>query len=411
MHISPLQPLHIHRVDLPDRIPSPFASEPHPLAILAAQDLQARLDNQLIPAHSFLESSGGRQFGVLVVKISNDQLAYLSAFSQEINGQSTLPGFIPALSCSEKGSEQLQLVNRFGEQRGLSYFYSGEIPEAAGNCATPRLLDYANRRGLTVIAMTEFWWGRSPSDIVRRHEYFYPVCKANCGPLLPFLLQGYVVDERPEPHVLPAGKDLEVLYEDQDLLLINKPGGLLSVPGKQISDSVLTRLRERLPGATGPLLLHRLDLSTSGLLLAAKNAQVHKSLQQQFMQREIEKTYIAVLDGVPERASGVIDLPLRVDLDDRPRQMVCDRFGKAALTRWERLSTEQGKARVHFFPETGRTHQLRVHAAHARGLNLPIVGDELYGIPAKRLMLHATELSFLHPVNKVRMTMTSPAPF
>lgn len=406
-----LHPLKLQQVNLPERMPSPFAQQPHPLALNAAQDLQHRLERNLIPGHDFFSRNDGRQFGVLVGQTMLGELAYLSAFSHEVNGQSSMPGFVPPLSNSSSVSGALTLQNRLEEQRSLGAFFPESPPAGAGCCAAPKLIDYANKGGLQILAMTEFWWGHPPPDIVRHHGHFYPACRGKCGPILPFLLEGTAVEERPEPFVLPAGDELEVIYEDSDLLLINKPSGLLSVPGKLITDSVLTRLRKRLPDASGALLLHRLDLSTSGLLLAAKSATIYKRLQQQFMRREIKKTYIAVLDGELKQGSGVINLPLRVDLDDRPRQMVCDSFGKAALTRWQRLSVAQGKTRVNLYPETGRTHQLRVHASHVRGLNLPVVGDELYGQPKERLMLHACELTFLHPVTRRSLRVSSPTPF
>jgi len=195
--------------------------------------------------------------------------------------------------------------------------------------------------------------------------------------------------------------------------VVNKPHGLLSVPGKEVQDSVLTRLQKRYPKATGALLVHRLDLSTSGLLLVAKNSETHKALQKQFLKRTIKKRYVAVLSKeLPEdQSQGVIELPLRVDIDDRPRQRVCFTHGKLAKTHWKVIGRKRGQTRVYFYPITGRTHQLRVHASHKDGLNIPIKGDELYGTEGERLLLHAEQLIFIHPATGQRIEVRVAAPF
>ncbi len=305
------------------------------------------------------------------------------------------------------------LTNLRGETRPLRMFYpEGLVPGGAGDCAGPKLIHYAISQGMKPLAMAEFWWGKSPSAGVRHHRQFYPACRGKCRPILPFMLRGVELEPEPGPFLLAPDASLDVIYQDDDLLLINKPAGLLSTPGKEVEDAVQTRLRKLFPDATGPLLVHRLDLATSGLLLVALRPEIHKALQQQFMQRRVEKRYVAILDGVPQGAEGVIDLPLRVDLDDRPRQVICRQYGKKAVTNWRVVSRERGRVRVHFFPETGRTHQLRVHAAHAEGLNAPIVGDELYGrAAATRMMLHAERLGFMHPVSREWRVFTVAAPF
>ena len=195
-------------------------------------------------------------------------------------------------------------------------------------------------------------------------------------------------------------KEIPVVYEDEYLLLVNKPPEFLSVPGKKLKDSVYERMRLKFPNATGPLLVHRLDMSTSGLLLIAKTEEIYKHLQSQFIRRIVKKSYIALLDGIVNQLEGHISLPLRVDLEDRPKQLVCYEHGKNAFTKYKVLSMENGKTRIQFFPITGRTHQLRVHAAHNLGLNCPIIGDDLYGSKGNRLCLHAQWIQFKHPITK-----------
>jgi len=319
------------------------------------------------------------------------------------------------------------LVNRFGEHKVIAdLFERGLPPGGSGDCAAPKLLQYAHQQGLMPLALAEFWWGAPPQAGVRHHGHYYPACRGKCHPILPFMLKGIEVQPR-----RIAGHDFndsgapEVVYEDDELLVVNKPSGLLSVPGKETTDSVQTRLQHRYPTATGLLLVHRLDMSTSGLLLVAKNRSAHKALQRQFLQRTIEKRYVAVLSkrlpvlsahdaatgGAGTIEQGIIELPLWVDIDDRPRQLVCFIHGKPSVTRWQVIARTKATTRVYFYPHTGRTHQLRLHAAHPKGLNAPILGDELYGEPVERLLLHAEKLSFDHPVTKRRIDITVPAPF
>ena len=271
--------------------------------------------------------------------------------------------------------------------------------------------------------MAEFWWGNSPKGEIRRHGHYYPACRHKCEPILGFMLQGLNVEPNP---LLTSNTDattLETVYEDDYLLVVNKPAGMLSVPGKTGQASVLTMLQERYPEATGPLLVHRLDMATSGLLLAAKDKDIHAQLQKQFEGRTVKKRYIALLNGVVsgKESKGFIRLPLRPDFDNRPYQMVDFEYGKPAVTRYEIQSESspfeggQGNVkaytRIAFWPETGRTHQLRVHAAHPDGLDCPILGDPLYGQPADRLYLHAERLEFRHPVSNQRMQISKEAPF
>jgi tRNA pseudouridine32 synthase/23S rRNA pseudouridine746 synthase len=298
--------------------------------------------------------------------------------------------------------------NARNEQTTLrALFHPHEPPWGAGECAAVKLLAHALALKLKPVAVAEFWWGPPPSGGARVHGTFYPACRPKCGPVLPFLLRGLPVAPLYRFSSAPAGT-LEVLYEDERCLVVSKPVGLLSVPGKTQRDCVLERLRERHPAAT---LVHRLDLDTSGVLLAALDADAHRALQHQFRDRTIGKRYVAWLERELDADGGTLDLPLRVDLEQRPRQCVCFEHGKTAITHWQVLERAHGRTRVAFFPETGRTHQLRVHASHPRGLNAAIVGDNLYGRGGPRLMLHAETLSFNHPATGRRLTLTAPVPF
>jgi tRNA pseudouridine32 synthase/23S rRNA pseudouridine746 synthase len=219
------------------------------------------------------------------------------------------------------------------------------------------------------------------------------------------------MDENPLLKNPSLGKELPIIYEDEYLAIVNKPSEFLSVPGKSITDSVYERVKMRYPNASGPLIVHRLDMSTSGLMLIAKTKEIHKHLQSQFLKRTIKKRYVALLEGIVKIPSGEINLPLRVDIDDRPRQLVCYEYGKPALTHFETFDHKNRRTKVYFYPITGRTHQLRVHAAHQLGLNTPIVGDDLYGTKGERLHLHAERIVFQHPVSKEVLTFQADAEF
>ena len=290
--------------------------------------------------------------------------------------------------------------------------FSSIVPPAgAGDCAAPKLLQYAFQHQLKPIAMAEFWWGKPAPSNIRKQSNFYPACRNKCEPILGHMLQGLAVE--PNPLLLnPAiGKELEFIYEDPYLVIVNKPAEFLSVPGKTITDSVQQRMRSRYPNATGPLTVHRLDMATSGLMVIALSKEVHGHLQEQFMKRTVKKRYVALLDGIVKQSQEYIDLPLRVDIDNRPYQLVCYEHGKTARTRYEVLAVHNNQTRVNFYPITGRTHQLRMHAAHPNGLDTPIVGDDLYGVKKDRLYLHAAQLTFKHPVYKESMNFEIDAPF
>lgn len=307
--------------------------------------------------------------------------------------------------------EQYAFLNQYQELKSLGEIFNGNPPAGAGECAAPKLLHYAFQNDLKPIAMAEFWWGQSPKSEVRKHQQFYPACTGKCEPILRHMLKDIPLEDNPFKNNPAEGKTLEIVYEDDYLTVVNKPAEFLSVPGKDITDSVSSRVKMLYPNASGPLVVHRLDMSTSGLLLIAKSATVYKNLQAQFIQRKVKKRYVALLDGNVNESKGVIDLPLRVDLDNRPNQIVCFDYGKPAKTEWEVLEKRGNQTLVHFYPITGRTHQLRVHAAHQLGLNTPIVGDDLYGTKANRLHLHAESITFNHPVSKESITVTVAADF
>lgn len=298
--------------------------------------------------------------------------------------------------------EQFYFFNKNLEKKSLGEIFKntpdGKPIAGSGECAAPKLFQYAFSNGLKPIALAEFWWGESPPSEIRVHGQYYPACRGKCEPILGHMLSGMDIAENPMLKNPAEGKELRIFWEDDYIVVIDKPDEFLSVPGKNISDSVAARLRFLFPRATGPLVVHRLDMSTSGLLLAAKTEEVYKTLQRQFLKREVKKRYVALLDGELKLNEGIINLPLRVNLEDRPQQMVCYEHGKPAVTRYEVVEIKDGKTRIHFYPITGRTHQLRVHAAHPQGLNMPIVGDDLYGTRAERLYLHAEYLEFRHPI-------------
>ncbi len=314
---------------------------------------------------------------------------------------------------------QFRMLNARGEVRDLCELFAPtaqQIPPAgAGECAAPKLLQYAYLNDLHPVAMGEFWQGASPRGEVRHHGAFYPACVGKCKPILEWMMQGLDVEPNPLLDIHPA--EPEIIWEDEWLVAINKPCGMLSVKGKSGVRSVEEWAHERYPEATGPMIVHRLDQSTSGILLIAKDKATHEAIQHQFITRSVEKYYTALLDGVVEQSVGCIDLAMKLDYENRPRQMVCS-DGKRAITEYEVLSIEQGKTRILFHPITGRTHQLRLHAAHPQGLNTPIVGDDIYGhechadlCDGHRLCLHASELEFTHPHTQKRIRLHSKPEF
>ena len=311
--------------------------------------------------------------------------------------------------------EQFRLLNARGEVKDLCSIFAHTVhkipPAGAGECAAPKLLQYAYFHHYRPVAMAEFWWGDSPKAEIRHHGHYYPACKGKCEPILGHMLQGLEVEENPLLEDNHRTTVLDIIYEDDYLLIVNKPADMLSVPGKETVDSVYSRIRHLYPDATGPLVVHRLDMATSGLLLIAKTKEVHQNLQAQFSNRSIKKRYTALLEGIVPDEEGTIDLPLCLNPLDRPRQIVDKEHGKPAITRYRVLARTESQTLVAFYPLTGRTHQLRVHSAHSLGLHCPIKGDELYGSKADRLYLHAESLEFTHPVSKEKVTIEVKADF
>lgn len=316
----------------------------------------------------------------------------------------------------QKLFEQFKMLNYRGEVKTLCDIFRQTVhktpPAGAGECAAPKLLQQAYLHGWKPVAMAEFWWGESPKTEIRHHGHYYPACKGKCEPILGHMLQGLEVDENPMLKELQSGKKtLDIIYEDEWLAVVNKPAGMLSVPGKEDVVSVYSMMRERYPDADGPLIVHRLDMATSGLLVVAKTKQVHQNLQAQFKNRSVGKRYIALLQGSVSQDVGTVELPLCPNPLDLPRQIVHTGYGKPAVTDFEVLERKDNRIRIAFYPRTGRTHQLRVHAAHPLGLHCPIIGDELYGRKAERLYLHAEMLEFTHPVTGKRISITQKADF
>ena len=448
----------------PARFTYPFCYEPHPLCRLAAAEVQQELQRMTL--------TEGKMFGVLVVESPPSRhpspttlhpspftlhpYSFLAAYSGLLEGRNDWPYFVPPVFDAQQPdghfkqeerlisamrddrqreerrhrSQQLQLwlfdqyrfLNAHGERRRLvdvwqDYHCSERIrkkyplpPGGTGDCCAPKLLQYAYSQGLKPLCMAEFWWGPSPKTEVRQHGQFYPACRGKCKPVLTWMLQGLDVDPNPEEVFGQPRLDITVVYEDEHLIIVNKPSGLLSVPGRVGSYSVATILSQRYPGC---LLAHRLDMGTSGLMVAAKSRDVYRSLQQQFSDHTIRKCYVALLDTSLHPSpftihqKGTISLPLLCDPINRPRQVVDYEHGKEAVTDYEMIDDR----RVRLYPHTGRTHQLRMHCAHPDGLSCPIVGDELYGRPADRLYLHAERLELTHPVTGERMVFEQKADF
>lgn len=299
--------------------------------------------------------------------------------------------------------EQYDMMNARGEHRNLCDIFAGTVqgvpPSGAGDCCVPKLLQYAYENGMHPVCMAEFWWGRSPKAEVRHHFHYYPACRSKCKPILEYMLQGLSVD--PNPHdVKDEDMPLRIVFEDDSIIVVSKPSGMLSMPGRIERASVAEVLHEEF-GIAGFLMpAHRLDMDTSGLLVMARSEEVLRELHRQFAERRVKKRYAAQLDGeIKLPRHGIVSLPLAADEADRPRQLVDYDKGKTAVTEYEVERIEDGKTYISLVPHTGRTHQLRVHCAHADGLALSIVGDKLYGRHSGcRLMLHAEYIAFHHPV-------------
>lgn len=328
---------------------------------------------------------------------------------------------------------QFRMLNQEGESKDLLEIFRDEAlkeypqaaiatsriaalkmvpPAGSGECCEPKLLQYAYQHGYKPLQMAMFWWGESPKEEIRHHLQFYPACNGKCKPILHWMLPASTFE--PEAINLSIYDKVETLYEDREIAVIHKPEGLLSVPGKDAAQpSVYALMRRKYPEATGPLIVHRLDMATSGVLLIAKTEFAYHRLQKAFLNHQIQKKYVAIISGkeIPEK--GIISLPLLPDYLNRPRQIVNHEQGKEAITEYEILERiDSSHLRIALYPKTGRTHQLRVHCAHQEGLNAPILGDPLYGNEkAARLHLHAEEITFEHPLTGKKITIKRKADF
>ena len=328
---------------------------------------------------------------------------------------------------------QFRMLNQEGESKDLLEIFRDEAlkeypqaaiatsriaalkmvpPAGSGECCEPKLLQYAYQHGYKPLQMAMFWWGESPKEEIRHHLQFYPACNGKCKPILHWMLPTSTFE--PEAINLSIYDKVETLYEDREIAVIHKPEGLLSVPGKDAAQpSVYALMRRKYPEATGPLIVHRLDMATSGVLLIAKTEFAYHRLQKAFLNHQIQKKYVAIISGrdIPEK--GIISLPLQPDYLNRPRQIVNHEQGKEAITEYEILERiDDSHLRIALYPKTGRTHQLRVHCAHQEGLNAPILGDPLYGNEkAARLHLHAEEITFEHPLTGKKITIKRKADF
>ena len=322
---------------------------------------------------------------------------------------------------------KFEMLNAEGESKDLLEIFKDEAikipPAGSGECCEPKLLQYAYQHGYKPLQMAMFWWGESPKEEIRHHLQFYPACNGKCKPILHWMLPKTVFETQQTEATIY--NKVETLYEDRELAVIYKPEGLLSVPGKDAAQpSVYTLMRRKYQEATGPLIVHRLDMATSGLMIIAKTEFAYHRLQKEFLNHRVQKKYVAIVCGKDkescnrilkeaESGRGYISLPLMADFLDRPRQIVNREQGKEAITEYEVLERiDDTHLRLALYPKTGRTHQLRVHCAHQEGLNAPIIGDPLYGNEtATRLHLHAEEITFEHPMTGKKMTITRKADF
>lgn len=319
--------------------------------------------------------------------------------------------------------EQFVMLNGRGESMTLNEIFAPTPqrvpPSGAGECCAPKLLQYAFSHGYTPVEMAEFWWGESPKGEIRRHMEFYPACQGKCKPILNFMLQG--IDVEPNPFETSVNADLAnaelpVIFRDEYVIAVNKPAGMLSVPGRNGAVSALDIIRNMLGEGREVYAVHRLDMQTSGVLLFALSHEAYVALQREFANRRTRKTYVAVVER-PEvlpmdmvvGMKGTISLPLSADYINRPCQIVDYEHGKEAVTDYEVTAITDDGITLKLHPHHGRTHQLRVHCAHKDGLNMPIKGDDLYGHHADRLLLHAERLVIFNPLNQQTYTLSAEA--
>ena len=413
----------------------PFRYVPDPSVVDAADALTAMIDGSEFLRGLFSE---GKMLGVLLT-----DHGCLHAFSGLAGGRSVLEGFVPPIFdytdpqgyfrrreaeisampdgiAKSRASAQLQdwlfdryrVLNARGECLSVKEIFAARgmtPPGGTGECAAPKLLQHAYSHGFRPLAMGEFWYGAAHASEVRQHGRFYPACFGKCGPLLTFMMQGLEVAPNPLNREY-EGREPEILYCDDAIIAVNKPAGMLSVPGRTGVKSLLDRLRANYGEVHS---CHRLDMDTSGVMVFARNLTAKADLEAQFAGREVRKTYRARLSAgrspFGRARRGTVALPLSADYYDRPRQIVDRAAGRPAVTEYEVIELlPDGEVEILFRPLTGRTHQLRVHAAHPDGLGRPIKGDLLYGgTPADRLYLHAETLEFRHPVTDKTMKITA----
>ncbi len=313
------------------------------------------------------------------------------------------------------------LTNFNGEERPLfDVFDAKTVPAGTGDCCAPKLLNHAALHGLKPIGLSEFYFGKESKSGARQHGEFYPACKEKCQPILGFMVKGeeewingsmdFWINEKEAPSSIQSSH-IPIIHSDNDIVVVVKPSGLLSVPGKgpENQDCVTARIKTMFLGCPDHPEVHRLDMDTSGLMVITRTKKAHRELSRQFHNRETGKRYIALLEGELTENSGTIELPFRLDIDNRPHQIYDPIHGKIGITHWKVLSTSNEQTRIEFIPITGRTHQLRVHAASEHGLGMPIVGDRLYGSGTApgQLKLHATFLSFTHPTTGEKLEFNS----
>lgn len=419
------------------------------LLLQDALDLYKSLDyegEQAVSTDYLFGPARGQMFGVLVCEDQRGNIVVLKAFSGQYDGIYLIPGWVGPvadpvafnqvvtqsdallheLTARIESGEYADTASLIQERKALSQsvlhklyllyqfrcidgatktfsdiFGTRNPPTGTGECCAPKLLHWAFTHDLLPISMAEFYYGKPNRSQSREHKGFYGPCDDKCQPLLKHML------------------GLDIIYCDTSLLVVNKTGGLLSVPGRgeDKQDCVESRVRRLFPSAPKQCAVHRLDMDTSGLLVIALTKESHRALSIQFMHQEVEKEYHALLEGVIKAKEGEISLPFRLDVERRPYQIYDEEQGKWGTTRWRKIRVESSAegvvTRLHFTPLTGRTHQLRVHSAHPKGLGIPIVGDRLYGTGKEgdRLCLHASALSFLHPQTGEQLRFTSPAPF
>ena len=355
---------------------------------LSAEDL-ATMDPEMIRQSQFQKAQFKRLQQEWKQRIDADE-ASLRSLEQQI-GELQQERHNRSIALQQWLFRQFSFLNAKGESKNLTELFASTPPSGAGECCAPRLLQAAYKEGLQPLCMAEFWVGDSPRDELRKEGYFYPACNSRCKPILGHMLQGLRVEENP----LLSKKDLtlETVYRDEEMAVVVKPHGMLSVPGKDDLPSVQGIVREMFPQATGHMIVHRLDMDTCGLMVIALTDDMYHKLQEDFRYHRIRKTYRALLEReMPVGQQGEIRLPLRPDIMDLPRQMVDYQHGKTAITYYKVLENVGNHSLVELQPQTGRTHQLRVHCAHPDGLNNPIVGDRLYGSPSDHLCLQAYQL-------------------